>query len=538
LIVTRRLALALGTLAAAAALANEAHAATFRYSLDLDIDYVDPALAYYQPSWEILYATCSMLVSYPDAPAPRGARLVPDGAAAMPTISRDGKTYTFRIRRGLRFSTGERITARNYVYALNRMMSQRMSSPGREFFRDVVGARGVLDGNLRTVSGLRALDDYRLRIRLRKRAPDLLARLAMPFACPLPVSTPMNPDGIRAPVPGSGPYYVARWEYRREIWLRRNRYYRGPRPHKIDDIVYDVGLPPATIKLKIDQGSTDHGPVPPQANAELGATHGVRRRSPGRYFVNPTGSIRYLAMNHDRDLFGPKGSGLGNVRLKQAVNFAIDRTALVGQFGAYAGVFNDQYLPPTMPGFRNAALYPTRPELARARALASGSRRSGKVVLYACPGRPCEQLAQIVQQNLRAIDLDVDVRFVCRACWWGGHRTRGEPFDLILESWRMDYFDPYDFLFLVDGRTIKPYGNTNLAYFDSRRYNRRIAAASSLSGQARYRAFGALDVDLARNAAPLAPYMTDNARRYFSARVRNFFEHPVYGLDLPAIAVQ
>ena len=45
---------------------------TFRYSLDTDIDYVDPALAYYVPSWEIEYATCSMLMSYPDAPAPRG----------------------------------------------------------------------------------------------------------------------------------------------------------------------------------------------------------------------------------------------------------------------------------------------------------------------------------------------------------------------------------------------------------------------------------------------------------------------------------
>jgi ABC-type transport system substrate-binding protein len=534
----RRLPLSLGAITAALVVGSGAQAATFRYSLDVDIDYVDPAIAYYAPTWEILYATCSMLVSYPDVPAPRGARLVPDGAAAMPNVSRDGKTYTFRIRSGRRFSNGVTITARHYAWALNRMLNRQMASPGQPFFRDIVGANDVIEGRARVASGIRVLRDGRLRIRLKKSSPDLLARLAMPFACALPLSTPINPDGIQAPVVGSGPYYIARWEPRREIWLRRNRYYRGPRPHAVDEVVYEIGQPPSTIKLQIDQGTTDHGPVPPVAHAALGATHGVRRRSPGRYFVNPTGSIRYIAMNHDRALFGPRGSGLGNVRLKQAVNLAIDRTALLQQFGAYAGVFNDQYLPSTMPGFRNAALYPTRPELARAQALARTSLRSGAAILYACQGNPCAQLAQIAQQNLRQIGLNVDVKLFCRLCGPWEHRRRGEPFDLMFEAWRMDYFDPYNFIFLLEGQTIRPANNWNLSYFDSTRYNRKIAAAASLAGQARYRAFGALDVDLAKNAAPLATYMTDNSRRYFSARVRNFFEHPVYGLDLPAIAVE
>jgi hypothetical protein len=57
-------------------------------------------------------------------------------------------------------------------------------------------------------------------------------------------------------------------------------------------------------------------------------------------------------------------------------------------------------------------------------------------------------------------------------------------------------------------------------------------------GTARYRAFGNLDIDLARNAAPLASYITDNSRFYFSSRVRNFFYQPLYELDLAAIAVQ
>jgi oligopeptide transport system substrate-binding protein len=534
-----RLALSLGTLAAAAVLAGGAHAATFRYSLDTDIDYVDPALAYYVPTWEILYATCSMLVSYPDAPAPRGARLVPDGAAAMPTVSRDGKTYTFRIRPGRRFSNGVTITARHYAWGLKRSLHWRMRGPARDLFRDV---RGMTD-EYASATGIRVLPRKRLQIQLMRRAPDLLARLAMPFGCAVPLAMPLDSE-VGTPVAGSGPYYIADWSPRRSILLRRNRFYRGPRPHRVDEVVYDIGLPPATIKLKIDQGTTDHGPIQPAAHAQLGVQHGVRRRSPGRYFVNSIGTLRYLAMNHERELFGKPGggrrAGLGNVPLKKAVNYAIDRTALVDQRGAYGSSFADQALPGAMPGARNEAIYPVRPDLARARALAAGNTRSGRGVMYPiCMSALCFNWALVVQRNLRDIGVDMDIRQFprCLGCGDKSH-IRGEPFDMSVESWVAPYFDPSHFMLMFDGRTLRPLRNTNRSYFDSTRYNRKIARAATMSGQARYRAFGALDVDLLRNAAPIAAFMHDNSRRYFSARVRNFFEHPVYGIDLPAIAVE
>jgi ABC-type transport system substrate-binding protein len=503
-------------------------AGTFRYSLDVDIDYVDPALAYYARTWEILYATCSMLVSYPDAPAPRGSMLIPDAAAAMPGVSRDGRTYTFRVRPGLRFSDGSRLTATAFRTALARVRHPRMESPGADFFGDIVDVR-ALAGN-------------RLRIRLRKRSPDLLARLAMPFACAVKPGTPVAPDGIQAPVVGSGPYYVAEWEPRRRILVRRNRFYRGPRPHKLNAILYDIGLPAPTIKLNIDSGRSDHGPVQPSAHAQLAAEHGLRRRSPGRYFVNPQATLHYLTMNHERELFGKPGggpgAGLGNVPLKRAINYAIDRTALIGLRGAFAASFADQALPPAMRGARNVPIYPVRPNLRRARALAEGHTRSGHAVFYMCGSSPLgRNSASLVQANLREIGLRLDIRIL------PGYRpnctaVRGALFDMSMESWTASYFDPQSFMLLFDGRTLRPSGNTNRSYFHSARYNDRIARASTMTGQARYRAFGALDVDIMRNAVPIAGVMHDNSRRYFSVRVRNFFEHPVYGLDLPAIAVE
>ena len=515
-----------------------APAGVFRYSLDTDIDYVDPALAYYTVSWEIEYATCALLLNYPDAPAPRGARLVPEVAHGFPKVSGGGRVYTFTLKKTYRFSNGKRITAANYAAAINRNLNPKMASPSQSFLDDIVGAKDVVEGRENEVAGVEILDAYRLRIRLEKRAPDFLARLAMPFLCPIPVKLPINPDGVSAPVFGSGPYYVAAWEPKRSILLRRNRFYRGPRPHGVGQIVFDIGLSRAMIKLTIDRGATDHGPVPPAAHAELGRLHGVRKSSPGRYFVNPVSSIRYLALNHDQPLFG--GAGLGNVALKQAVNFAIDRKAMLEQHGSYAGVFNDQYLPPTMRGARNAAIYPTRPDLVRARALAQGHLRGGKARMWLCNVGPCVSVALIVEANLREIGLDVALRPQPRrwcAVECDSRRERWMPYDIVMESWHLSYFDPYDFLFLVDGSTIRPAGNTNLSYFNSPEFNRKIARAASLAGQARYRAFGSLDVELAKNAAPLATYMTDNDRRYFSARIGGFFSHPVYGLDLAALRV-
>jgi ABC-type oligopeptide transport system substrate-binding subunit len=129
----------------------------------------------------------------------------------------------------------------------------------------------------------------------------------------------------------------------------------------------------------------------------------------------------------------------------------------------------------------------------------------------------------------------MEIKTFPRAVQFTKSGTRGEPFDMSLEGWHMDYFDPYDFIFLLDGSTIRPANNSNYSYFNNPQYNRKIAAAASLVGQARYRAFGNLDVDLAKNAAPLASYITDNQRYLVSKTTGCFFYQPVYELDIASI---
>jgi len=200
---------------------------TFRVSLNTDIDYVDPALAYYTVSWSIEYATCSMLMNYPDGPAPRGSRLVPEVAAGFPQISKNGKSYTFTLKKTYKFSNGKKVTAANYAAAINRNLNPKMASPAQPFIEDIAGASAVIDGKATKASGVKVLSPYKLQITLTKRAPDLLSRLAMPFFCAIPTNLPINPDGISAPVVGSGPYSIAKWEPKRSITWCGTRSTRG-----------------------------------------------------------------------------------------------------------------------------------------------------------------------------------------------------------------------------------------------------------------------------------------------------------------------
>ena len=116
---------------------------------------------------------------------------------------------------------------------------------------------------------------------------------------------------------------------------------------------------------------------------------------------------------------------------------------------------------------------------------------------------------------------------------------RGTSFDIADVITRPDYGDPYGLVEkLLDGRTIRAAGNTNVSYFADRRFEREVDAAQRLTGAARYRAYGRLDVEVARDEAPLAAYASLNARVFLSTRVGCITYQPVYGLDIADLCVR
>ncbi len=356
----------------------------------------------------------------------------------------------------------------------------------------------------------------------------------MMFFCAVPPTLPVDPEGVST-LPGAGPYYVAQHVRGRRLVLERNRFYRGKRPHHVDRFLVDFEpTNPGEVLDRIEREQADWGWAPPpfyfDPARKLAEKYRVNR---SQFFVKPGLALRYFALNTSRPLFR------NNPKLRRAVNFAVDRAALqrvVG--GRLAGQLTDQYLPPGMPGFKDAHIYPlARPNLAKAKRLARGHLRSGKAVLYIIDVAEEVPLAQILKQNLAKIGLAVEIRAIPGSAYFSRIGVRGEPFDIAWFIWAADYVDPYTYInTLLDGRLLKPVGNSNFANFNSIQYNRLMARAARLQGRARSRAYGNLDVRLVRDAAPLVSYTVANEPTLVSKHVGCLVLRP--GLDLAAACLK
>jgi peptide/nickel transport system substrate-binding protein len=509
---------------------------TFRVAVFADFfDGIDPALSGLAAD-PFLRAACAGLMTTPDRALPEGLRVVPEVATAYPKIADGGKTYVFTIRKGVRFSNGEPVTARSFAYTLNRLLNPTLYSGAAAAFKAIVGAQAVLDGKSKTASGVVAHRNT-LVIRLKRRAGNLLAHLAAGAGgfCVVPESLPVDPEGVKAPLPSAGPYYVSEYVPGQHVVLARNRFYRGDRPHHVDQIVGELtalsGAPTTSLFDRVESGELDVAIVgmEPDQQEEFKRRYGVNR---SRFFVVPATALRLFLLNTEGPLFR------NNVKLRQAVNFAIDRRAIMREAGRVSGYLTDQYLPPGLPGFRNERIYPlTHPDLARARALAKGHLRGGKAVLYTIDEPQNLAQAQILQKNLKAIGLTLEIKAFPNFVLFQKLATRGEPFDI----GRIRFFstrpDPEILNDSFDGRGIGQPDNSNWSYFNSPKYNRRLAAASRLpSGPERYRTYGQLDVDIARNAAPAIAVAYDNALTFVSKRTGCVVVNP--NLDLAAVCLK
>jgi len=481
---------------------------------------LDPAVA--RPATAALwYATCATLTAFPDAAAPAGLIPRPEAAAGAPKISRDGRTYVFTVRRGLRFSDGSPLTAGNFARALGRVLNPAMASPGARLFPDVkrVWATGL-----------------KLHIELAKQSGDLTTRLALRFACPVPLGFPVDPAGVDL-VAGSGPYYIARFVPGSLIVLKRNRYYRGTRPHHVDRVLVTIGGDvDDDIKL-VEEGRADvlGVEIPSELRSGLATRYGVNKSQLFRRRGWPDTSA--LALNTSRPLFE------NNVRLRKAVNLALDRTEIVRQTpsGSLSRTPTDQVMPRGMPGWRDYRIYPLAgPNRQRARRLAQGNLRGGKAILWTIPGSIYPDEAQVIVSNLHAIGLDVEVKIMAVDTLNAKARIPGALYDMILAGFPLDYPDPGNGLVrLLGGVNIHdPAANENYAYFEEPTYNRRMAAADRLRGSARLRAFSELDADIMRDRAPWAPLYETSAWLLVSKRVGCLKVQAVFIRDLAAMCLR
>jgi ABC-type transport system substrate-binding protein len=502
----------------------------FRIAMD-GIDYIDPALSYSNGGWAILDTTCARLMTYPDKPVPEGARLVPEVAADFPKISRNGKTHTFTLRSGFRFSDGTPVHASAFARAINRTLAPGVETAATQYTGDIVGAADVQSGKTKSAAGVTARGNT-LVVRFTRPVVNFPAMTTMPFFCAVPPSLPADPEGVGA-FPSAGPYVVTEYRPGERVTVRRNRFYRGTRPHHVDG--FDVDLrssAPGEVLDQVERGEVDWGPASTPTYFEpgrnLAAKFGVNK---SRFFVRPGVTLRFVIFNASRPLFRD------NAALRRAVNFALNRRELakVALASPHAYRLTDQYLPTSLPGFNDASIYPLeRPDIARARALARGNLRGGKAALYVVDAPQPLASAQAIKQQLAAIGLDVVLKPLPASALFSRIVLRGEPWDLFISLWTPDFVDPFQYLnVLFDGQYA---GLTNLGRFNSPAYDARMRRAGRLQGAGRYEAYGEVDVQLARATAPAAALNFLNEATLVSKRVGCVVLRP--WLDLTAVCLE
>jgi len=486
-----------------------------------DPDTTDPAL---DSDMQRHHATCALLYNYADRPFPEGAALRPEVARGPPSVSADGLRYTFSIRPGFRFSppSNEPVTAAAFERAIERALDPRTGSFAAELAKDVAGVRA---------------EGKTLTLRLKRPAPSLPSLLAAPYFCAVPPNTPITPKGVDA-LPTAGPYYVAAHVPGRSLVLRRNPNYSGPRPARLAEIRYRSGVSPKRAIAAVAAGRADYvvlnAPTDPGLSAaaarrledRYGASSQAARAGRQQLFTQPVPNIYYFLFNTRRGPFA-------DVRLRRAVNFAIDRRALAANTGVgEVGRPTDQHIPPGLPGFEDAAIYPLGgPDLPAARRLAGGERR--RAVLYTCDFPGCARHGQILRSNLSAIGIDLEVRKFPLPQLFERIQRPDEPFDIAYSNWFFDYADPVSYInvqFGDEGFFHGPLTNPG--------WQRRMDEVARLSGERRMRAYAKLDRELAAEAAPAAPFATGSSTYFLSARMGCQVMHPIYGLDLAALCIK
>ncbi len=504
----------------------------------------DPALAVFDPqAQQLYYATCAGLLTYPDRPAPDGTRLVPDVAQAFPSVSADGRTYTFTLRSGFHFSppSGAPVTAPTFKHTIERALGPKLQGYASGFMGDIVGMPAFQARRTAHLAGVTASGD-RLQIRLTAPAPDLPARIAaLPF-CAVPDDTPMTAQ--HQPIPSAGPYYIVP-SSRDQLVLERNPNYGGRRPRIPKQVVYSFGM---NLPLAIQQVTAGHSdyldastfPSSGQSSAapgllqrleqRYGPASAAARTGHQRYFVEPWLDLEYFVFNTARPLFA-------SARLRRAVNYAIDRRALVQHHFLFnGGRATDHYLVPGIPGARPVDIYPLGgPNLAKARALAAGVH--AHATLYITTGAPqMMQDARILQTDLAPIGITVDITALPGPAFYRRLERPGEPWDIAWTNWGADFADPFTMIneLFEPGAPSK----ANFGRFNDPALTSRMRQAARLSGDRRLQAYAQLDQDLTRNDPPAAAWGIGTLREFFSPRVGCQVYQPIYGFDLGSLCLR
>jgi ABC-type transport system substrate-binding protein len=530
---------------AAGATAHSHRGGTLRvaWTLGHRFDPIDPAIAYTGTAWQVLSMTNDGLLTFRRVAGAGGTQLVADLATRIPTPTDGGKTYTFQLRRGIHYSTGELVSPIDVRASIERLFTAGSPNPG--YYTGIIGADSCTVKRCDLHQGI-TVDQAASTVtfHLRRPDPDFLDKLGLPFADVLPAETPSH--GERR-VPATGPYQTAVYSPTAGFVLIRNPHFRqwsrDAQPDGYPDRI--------AIKLHFVQSSAAEN------RDSLHDLHGIEQgRLDWGAGVLPSQITRveaqYPTLIHQNPVMTTVGLFL-NTRVppfnsldaRRAVNYATNRqlTRRLAAASGGVGEITCQILPPVSPAYRPYCPYTsepnadgqwTRPNLSKAKKLVRASRTQGtRVKLWMWrPFQPWGRyFARLLTSlgyptRIKWLPTDVDPR----------EEDSGTHAQIGFVDWTPDYPTPSALLRgLFSCNAFKPYSptNANLSEWCDPGVDAQMRRAGGLQTAGRLGAANAVWASVDRaitDQAPSVPLITLTNADLVSKRVGNYTSNPYWGV--------
>jgi peptide/nickel transport system substrate-binding protein len=514
-----------------------------------EIDNLDPQRSYLPGVWNLMRLYTRTLVTYATAPG-RTGELVPDLATDLGRPSKDGRTWTFTLRKGLRFENGKPITSRDVKYGIERSFASDVVVGGPTYVVDLLDdPANPYAGPYRDpakdklgLSTIQTPDDLTIVFKLRSPRPDLPFVMALPSSSPVPVASDTGGKYGRDPV-SSGPYAITSVDPVAGIVLDRNKQW-DPATDKVrtalpDHIVVRTGLSGLERDQAVLAGSADIDisgtGVQTPTTARLGDQSDPLRE---RIDDVTTGAVRMIALPTNV-------APMNNARCRAAVASVLDRRALQRQLGGASGAVRSSQLWPR--GLRGGPPEPDpQPDLAAARAnLKACGRPDGFSTVLAVANAPASvDLARGIAGQLGKVGIKVRVQPLDATTFYA--TDVGNPanvvahgYGIVVTTWTADFPTPGSFLGpLVDGRNIRPVGNTNYARLNDRDINALIDKARAATDADTARAKWRNVAEAARKTWAYLPLAETRVQLVAGERLRNgLVMQPYSGYDLATAGV-
>jgi peptide/nickel transport system substrate-binding protein/oligopeptide transport system substrate-binding protein len=387
------------------------------------------------------------------------ARVIP-GLATRWESSADGLTYTFHLRRGVSFTDGTPFVARQVLSSWQRVLDPKVRGGRGWPLYPIRGAKEFADGKSTTIEGLSAPNDSTVVAVLREPFAIFPKLLAMPVASIAPENVPAN-FGER-PV-GTGPWRLIEWKHDDYLLFAPNEKYWGGRP-RADSLKARIIAEPSTAVAEFQSGNVDVLQIPQGEIADW--QEDTERRK--LLASTPSLQLVYVAINTTR---GP----LADVRVRQALNYAIDRRRIVRNLIANRGELASGVIPSSLPGSDKTRIgYDFDTTRARQLLREAGYPNGIDLELWT----PTNPIYVRVSETLQAYFKlsGIRVKLIQRESAAAREAARKGRTDLFIKDWYADYPDAENFLYPLLHSANKGVGG-NVSYYANPQFDSLVTLA-------------------------------------------------------------